>query len=76
MTFTPEADLKNHIRFIAEYEDGVFAVPECSLNQGPMPIARSVAREWQGDGYLKPGKIVGLRRPTVEESIEMLGLSG
>ena len=34
MTFTPEKDLANHIRFIAEYEDGssdVFAVPECSL---------------------------------------------
>ena len=64
MTFTPEADLKNHIRFIAEYEDGssdVFAVPECPLQQGPMQrIARFVAREWQRDGFIKPGKIVGL----------------
>ena len=65
MTFTPEADLKNHIRFIAEYEDGSsdgFAVPECTLDQGPgkMSIARIVAHEWQTDGYLKPGKIVGL----------------
>ena len=44
-----------------------FAIPECSLNQGPMNIARSVAREWQTDGYLKPGKIVGVRRLTTEE---------
>ena len=52
------------------YEDGSvdhFAIPECSLNQGPMNIARSVAREWQTDGYLKPGKIVGVRRLTTEE---------
>ena len=65
MTFTPEADLKNHIRFIAEYEDGssdVFAVPECSLNQGPMPIARIVAHEWQADGYLPHGGIIAVRR--------------
>ena len=65
MTFTPEADLKNHIRFIAEYEDGssdVFAVPECSLNQGPMPIARIVAHEWQADGYLPQGRIIAVRR--------------
>ncbi len=32
-----------------------------------MPIARSVAREWQTDGYLKPGKIVSVRRLTTEE---------
>ena len=59
MTFTPEKDFAEHVRFIAEYEDGttdVFAIPECSLNQGPMPIARTVAREWQTDG-----------RPTVHE---------
>ena len=33
MTVNPQGDLKNHIRFIAEYEDGssdVFAVPECT----------------------------------------------
>ena len=70
MTFTPEKDLANHVRFIAEYEDGssdVFAVPECSLNQGPMPIARIVAHEWQTEGYLKPGKIKRVRRLTTEE---------
>ena len=75
MTFTPEKDLANHIRFIAEYEDSssdVFAVPECSLDQGPMSIARIVAREWQTDGYLKPGKIRGVRRPTTEEFLAML----
>ena len=71
----PEGDLTNHIRFIAEYEDGssdVFAVPECTLDQGPMPIARIVAREWQTDGYLKPGKIVGVRRLTTEEFMSVL----
>ena len=52
------------------YEDGSvdhFAIPECSLEQGPMNIARSVAREWQDDGYLKQGKIVSVRRLTTEE---------
>ena len=39
-----------------------------------MNIARSVAREWQTDGYLKPGKIVGVRRPTTEESLAMPGI--
>ena len=72
MTFTPEKDLANHIRFIAEYEDGssdVFAVPECSLNQD-----RIVAHEWQADGYLKPGKIISVRRLTTEEFLsDMFG---
>ena len=77
MTFDPEGDLRNHIRFIAEYEDGssdVFAVPECTLDQGPgkMSIAHIVAREWQTDGYLKPGKIVGVRRLTTEEFMSVL----
>ena len=68
MTFTPEKDLAHHIRFIAEYEDGsndVFAVPECTLRQGPsaVGIARLVAGEWQRDGYLKEGRIVGVRWP-------------
>ena len=72
MTFTPKKDLANHIRFIAEYEDGSsdgFAVPECTLDQGPgkMSIARIVAHEWQTDGYLKPGKIKSVRRLTTEE---------
>ena len=45
------------------------SVPECTLDQGPgkMSMARIVAREWQTDGYLKPGKIVGVRRLTTEE---------
>ncbi len=77
MTVNPEGDLKNHIRFIAEYEDGssdVFAVPECTLDQGPgkMSIARIVAHEWQADGYLKPGQIERVRRLTTEESLAML----
>ena len=44
-------------------------VPECTLDQGPgkMSIARIVAREWQTDGYLKPGKIKSVRRLTTEE---------
>ena len=53
MTLDPRRDIANHIRFVAEYEDGLlglFAVPECSLSQGPMPIARIVAREWQDGG--------------------------
>ena len=37
-----------------------------------MSIARIVAPEWQTDGYLKLGKIVGVRRPTTEESLAML----
>ena len=77
MTFTPEKDLANHIRFIAQYEDGSvdnFAVPECILDQGPgkMGIAHIVAHEWQTDGYLKPGKIVGVRRLTTEEFMSVL----
>ena len=59
MTFTPEKDLANHIRFIAEYEDGsndVFAVPECTLRQGPsaVGIARTrcgrMAARWVFEG--------------------------
>ena len=41
MTVNPEGDLINHPCFIAMYEDGTedcFAVPECSLGQGPMNI--------------------------------------
>ena len=82
MTFTPKKDLANHIRFIAEYEDGSsdgFAVPECTLDQGPgkMSIARIVAHEWQTDGYLKPGKIVSVRRLTTEEFLsDMFGFDG
>ena len=50
----------------------VFAVPECSLNQGPMPIARIVAREVADNGYLPPGKIVRVRRLTSEEFMSVL----
>ena len=70
MTFNPRGDIRNRIRFVAEYEDGLlglFAVPECGLNQGPMPIARIVAREWQDGGYLPLGRIVSVRRLTTEE---------
>ena len=70
MTLNPRRDIANHIRFVAEYEDGLLglcAAPECSLNQGPMPIARIVAHEWQADGYLPQGKIVSARRLTTEE---------
>jgi hypothetical protein len=50
------------------YADGsedAFAVPQATLDQGPgaAGIARIVAGEWQRDGYLKPGKIVGVRWP-------------
>ena len=43
-----------------------------ALDQGPgkMSIARIVAHEWQTDGYLKPGKIVGVRRLTTEEFVQ------
>ena len=70
MTLNPRRDIANHIRFVAEYEDGVlglFAVPECSLGQGPMDITRIVAREWQDSGYLPQGRIVSVRRLTTEE---------
>ena len=77
MTLNPRRDIANHIRFVAEYEDGLlglFAVPECSLNQGPMPIASIVAHEWQADGYLPAGKIVSVRRLTTEEFLsDMFG---
>jgi hypothetical protein len=61
MTFT------EHIRFIAEYEDGskhFFAVPQWTLEQGlgRYSIARILAYEWQQDGYLKPGKIARVYR--------------
>ena len=65
MTLSPTEDLARHVQFIAVYEDGsrdVFAVPECTLDQGPRidALIRIVAREWQRDGLLKPGKIVGV----------------
>ena len=58
MTFTPEADVKNHVRLLALYDDGstdMFAVPECTLQQGPgaAGIARLVAGDWQRDGKLQ-----------------------
>ena len=64
MTFT------EHIRFIAEYEDGskhFFAVPQCTLEQGLRDKGRYsitciLAYEWQQDGYLKPGKIARVYR--------------
>ena len=46
------------------YEDDTedcFAVPACSLGQGPMNILPIIAWEWQQDGFLKPGVIVGIR---------------
>jgi hypothetical protein len=76
MTISPEEHLAKHVRFIAEYEDGSeegFAVPQATLDQGPgaLGIARIVAGEWQRAGNLKPGEIVKVRRPSVEELIEM-----
>ena len=43
--------------------EDAFAVPQATLDQGPgaAGVARIVAGEWQRDGYLKPGKIVGVR---------------
>ena len=63
MTFTWDQELAEHIRYIAEYEDGskhVFAVPQSTLeqglpNEGRYSIACIIAYEWQQDGYLKPG---------------------
>ena len=55
-----------HIRLIAIYDDGsedVFAVDEETLRQGHPAWARIIAGEWQRDGFIKPGKIVGLRWP-------------
>ena len=68
MTFTPEKDLEQYVRLVAMYADGsedAFAVPQATLDQGPgdAGVARIVAGEWQRDGYLKPGKIVGVRWP-------------
>ena len=70
MTSLPDHELAEHIRYIAEYEDGskhVFAVPQSTLEQG-LPdegrysIACIIAYEWQQDGYLKPGKIARVYR--------------
>ena len=69
MTFPHDEELAEDIRFIAQYEDGskhVFAVPQCTLEQG-LPegrysIACILAYEWQQDGYLKPGKITRVYR--------------
>ena len=68
MTFNPEKDLAEHIRLVALYDDGdVFAVDECTLRQGHPAWLRVIAREWQDDGHLKPGRIVGVRwAPTRE----------
>ncbi len=66
MTFTPEQDLAKYLRFTAEYEDGtsdVFSVPEATLQQGTFEIVHIIAGEWQRDGFLKPGRIVGVRGP-------------
>jgi hypothetical protein len=65
MTFTPQKDLAQHVRFIAMYDDGsqdVFAIAQSTLDQGPgaAGIARIIAGEWRRDGYLKPAKIVGV----------------
>ena len=56
------------VRLVAMYADGsedAFAIPHATLDQGPgaAGVARIVAGEWQRDGYLKPGKIVGVRWP-------------
>ena len=61
---------------LASSASAVFAVPECTLDQGPgkMSIARIVAREWQTDGHIKPGKIERVRRLTTEEFLsDMFG---
>ena len=60
--------LGQHLHFIAEYEDGtteMFAVPQATLDQGPgeKGVVRIIAGEWQRDGFLKPGRIVGVRGP-------------
>ena len=65
-----EEEPADHIRFIAEYEDGskhFFAVPQCTLEQGLRDKGRYsitciLAYEWQQDGYLKPGKIARVYR--------------
>ena len=74
MTFNPAKDLAEHVRLIALYDDGsedAFAVPECTLQQGPSAagIARLVAGEWQRDGFIKPGKIVSVRWPPRAEFV-------
>ncbi len=70
MTVTPEQDLVDSVRYIAEFDDGsrdVFAVAQSKLDQGPNPdgIARIIAGQWQRDGYIKPGKIVRVWRDPI-----------
>lgn len=62
----PESDLAKHVRFTVEYDDGsmdVFAVPEATLQQGALEVVRIIAGEWQRDGFIKEGRIVGVRGP-------------
>ena len=66
MTFSPERDLVKYPRFVAQFADGssdVFAVPEATLQQGALEIVHIIAGEWQRDGFIKEGRIVGVRGP-------------
>jgi hypothetical protein len=43
----------------------VIAVLQCTLEQGPragwISIMRLVAHEWMSDGYIRQGRIIGVR---------------
>ena len=68
MTYDPAGDLAKHVRFQADFDDGstdAFAIPESTLAQGDaVPVLRTIAWEWQKDGYMKPGTIVSVRVKT------------
>jgi hypothetical protein len=56
--------MPNWINFIAEYEDGTterFRIDRSTLSQGDH-VARTIARERQEAGQLKPGKILKVYR--------------
>jgi hypothetical protein len=65
MTFDAAGDLARHIRFQADYDDGssdAFAIPQGTLQQGDAPtVLRTIAHEWQNDGFIKAGRIVSVR---------------
>jgi len=69
MTLSHESDLANYPRYLVQFDDGsldIFACPDTTLEQGRPEgwgsLLKTVAREWQDDGYLRQGKIMGIWR--------------
>ena len=79
MPLDPAGDLAKHSRFFAEYERPAqnrclpFRRQRSIREPGADAIVLIVAHECQHDGYIKSGKIVRTRPPSVEELSEMYG---